>query len=77
MTGTVQKKLKYWRMVVCIYPKSKKDSLCRDILMRKFSKVVKVFVGTTEESKPSFTKNPVLHRGCPHVAVDEDCDLVG
>ena len=45
--------------------------------MRKFSKVVQVFVRTTEESKPSFTKNPVLHHGGPDVAVDEDGNLVG
>ena len=45
--------------------------------MRKFSKVVQVFVGTTKESKPSFKKKTALHRSGPHVAVDEDCDLVG
>ena len=77
MTETVQKRLKYCRMVVYIYSKSKKILCVGDILMRKFSKVVQVFVGTMGESKPSFTKNPVLHCGGPHVAVDEDCNLVG
>ena len=36
--------------------------------MRKFSKVVQVFVGTTEGSNPFLTKNPGLRSGEPPVA---------
>ena len=40
--------------------RKKEDSLCRDILMRKFLKVLQVFTGTTEGYNPSLTKNLVL-----------------
>ena len=44
--------------------------------MRKFSKVVPVFVGTTEGSETSFIKKTVLHHDGPHMAVDKDYNLV-
>ena len=45
------------------------DSLFRDILMRKFSKVEQSIVGTRDAFSPSLTKNPSppprrVSRGC-------------
>ena len=38
VTETVRKRLEYWRKVICICTKNKKDSLFKDILMKNLFK---------------------------------------